>query len=164
MVRAGRFDIELVPSTSWGKSLYQLAWKTGRRSTWKLIRERELQRAGSKCEICGFSGKGLTCHEKWKYDELKYVQKLTGYEIACRKCSNVLHLGRASTRKELWDAVVKQFTLVTGLKETRLKDVFKIAMADWNRRSDFEWHIDIRFEPLMRAFESELNQLEATDY
>jgi hypothetical protein len=44
------------------------------RESWNKIRERELRRADYKCEICGYSGKGLHCHEIWK---------LVGYKILC---------------------------------------------------------------------------------
>ena len=89
MVKIGHYDIELVPSTSWGKSLYKLSRTKGvgfgRR--WLKIRERELSRTGNKCEICGFSGKGLSCHEKWQYDEINLIQKLVRYEIVCQNCN-----------------------------------------------------------------------------
>ena len=164
MVKAGPFNIELVPATSWGKSLYKLTHTRISRRYWDDIRARELRRAGSKCEICGDSSTGLTCHEKWEYDETRHIQKLVGYEITCRDCSNVLYLGRASTDEFLWKAAVKQFTYVTGLKEKDLKAVFDRVMDEWNERSHVSWHIDISEEPLLRAYEDELNKMEPSRF
>ena len=89
MVIVGPYNIELVPRTSWGKSLAQLSHvkESGFRKIWDKIRKRELQRALYKCEICGVAGKGLICQEEWNYDEANLTQKLVGYEITCRDCS-----------------------------------------------------------------------------
>ena len=160
MVNVARFDIQLVPATSWGKSLANLARQgEGFRRVWETIRQRELERAGYKCEICGDSGKVMPCHEKWCYDEASHVQKLVGYAITCRDCSNVLHMGRASTNPELWKVAIAHFTKVTGLTKRDFERAFRQAMDEWARRSRHRWHIDVSHELLARGFEDQINRL-----
>ena len=162
MVKVGPYNIDLVPQKSWGKSLYQLARtkSSGFRSIWDRIRERELERCGYKCEICGTSGeKGeLLCHEKWCYDESDYTQRLTGYEVVCKNCNLILHIGRTSVIG-LVDRAVAHFQSVTGLGKNELIKGVNEAKAEWLARSTHTWKIDISSDPLARKFEKQINNL-----
>ena len=162
MVTVGLYNIQLIPATTWGKSLAKLARQKGSgfRSIWDKIRERELNRAGQKCEICRAAASGLICHEKWMFDDAQHVQRLAGYEVTCRECSNILHLGRAFEDRELRERAKVHFARVTGLGDNVLDDVHDQAMKEWTQRSMHNWSIDISYEPLALAFEEKLNKLQ----
>jgi len=159
VVQIGSFDIELVPSTSWGKSLSKLSRTSGvgfgRR--WLKIRERELARAGNQCEICGFVGKGLNCHEKWQYDETNLIQKLIGYEIVCPNCNLILHFGR-TLAIGMESIAIAHFSKVTGLKKGDLERAGYQAMVEWMERSKKKWYIDISSELWALGFEDAINR------
>jgi hypothetical protein len=162
MVKVGPYDIDLIPLNSWGKNLSELARKkrSGFRRIWGKIRERELERCGYRCEICGASGeKGeLLCHEKWYYDESGYIQRLIGYEVVCKDCNLILHMGR--TRNiEFADRAVAHFQTVTGLGKKELDRAVNRAMAEWQARSIHTWKIDTSSDPLTRGFEKEINDI-----
>ena len=162
MVKVGPYNIDLVPKKSWGKSLSQLARTKGSGfgSIWNRIRERELERCGYKCEICGASReKGqLLCHEKWCYDESDYTQRLAGYEVVCKDCNLILHMGRTGVIG-LVDVAVAHFQSVTGLGKNEFVTALKEAMAEWRIRSAHTWKIDISSDPLARRFEKQINNL-----
>jgi len=162
MVKVGPYNIDLVPLKSWGKSLSRLARTRGSgfRSIWDRIRERELERCGYKCEICGTSGeKGeLLCHEKWCYDESDYTQRLTGFEVVCKDCNLILHMGRTGVIG-LVDRAVAHFQSVTGLGKNEFIKAVNEAKAEWRVRSTHTWKIDASSDPLARRFEKKINDL-----
>ena len=143
MVKIGPFDATLVPKSSWYKSLANLL----DRETWNRIRERELRRAGYKCEICGYSGKGLHCHEMWEYDDKKKVQKLVGYKILCERCHLAHHLGFATVSGRL-EETVEWISEITGMKESEVWKLVDKAFKEWEERSKYTWKIDYSYEPL----------------
>jgi len=167
MVRVGCYNIDLVPRKSWGKSLSQLARAKGSGfgSTWDRIRERELERCGYRCEICGASGeKGeLLCHEKWCYDKSDYIQRLTGYEVVCKDCNLILHMGR-TLKIGLVDRAIAHFQTVTGLGKEELNSAVHEAMEEWRVRSTHTWKIDVSSDPLARHFKKQLNDLRTRTY
>lgn len=57
---------ELVPRPLWGISAYRLL---GRGKAWRAIRQATLEAGGQECSICRSTESGLTCHERWSYDD-----------------------------------------------------------------------------------------------
>lgn len=167
MVKVGPYEIDLVPQKSWGKSLSRLARAPGSgfRSTWDKVRDRELERCGYKCEICGALGqKGdLFCHEKWVYDQSNCTQRLTGYEVVCKDCNLILHMGRTQVIG-LVEKAVNHFHNVTGLEKEVLSKAVSEAALEWRMRSAYSWKIDISSDPLVRRFEKQLNDLKSISY
>ena len=158
MVSIGPYNIELVPGTSFGKSLSQLAGRNPSfRTKWVNIRNRELSRAGNKCELCGI-GQRLECNERWSYDDGAFVQKLAGYEIVCHDCHSILHIGRTFAIGQL-DKATAHFTHVTGLKDEDLMKATAAAYAQWHERSKHNWRVDISSEPLAAGYSEALNGL-----
>ncbi len=145
MVKIGPFDATLVPKSSWYKSLANLL----DRKIWNKIRERELKRAGYKCEICGYSGRGLHCHEIWEYDDEKKIQKLVGYKILCERCHLAHHLGFAAASGRLEEAV-EWISRVTGMREGEVWRFVDKAFEEWEERSKYSWKIDYSYERLLR--------------
>jgi len=83
---------ELVPEPLWGISAFQVLRGS---KAWKVIRKDALDKALNRCESCDADGRGLSCHDKWKYDDKKCVATLIGFEIRCPLCHLATHIGRA---------------------------------------------------------------------
>jgi hypothetical protein len=67
--------------------------------------------SGQSLSICVASADVLVCHDKWKYDDEASVATLVGFEIHCRSCDAVTHVG--------WIAQVKDRE--QALKDARMK-------------------------------------------
>jgi len=65
MGRKLRLRIELVPSSVWRSSLYQLL----PRDVWHSIKQEIFAKEGRKCYICGTTEGRFSAHEFWEYDE-----------------------------------------------------------------------------------------------
>src|ERR1700709_2181001 len=93
--KAYRFVPELVPIDLWGRSASKML---GTRAVGtEKIRPEALAAASNACEICGIEqDAGLICHDKWLYNDEKCTATLAGFEIHCRDCDSVTHLGRAA--------------------------------------------------------------------
>jgi hypothetical protein len=88
---------ELVPSPVWGLSGSRLLPQP----VWRRIRQAEVDRAGSRCEVCDRpQPKGLVCHEVWDYRvaDRRGTATLTRLRMQCRACDQVTHYGLAESR------------------------------------------------------------------
>ncbi len=159
MVRVGPYDIVLVPTTSWGKSLAHLGRiDLGFRGRWEQIRKREIKRAKGVCEYCGAKGKALFCHEQWTYTTPTKTQKLSGYKISCRNCNLILRIGRSSVTGQE-GAAYAHFVKVTGLPRSDLESAVEKALVLFDQKSMINWRIDLSSEPLARGFENAVQNL-----
>ena len=136
-----RLPIELVPKPLWGKTLSKLsrnnsAW----RSHWKSIRMKELARTNDLCEIC--ADRAEIVHEKWVYDDVNHIQKLVRFEVVCRECSNVHHLGVASVQGYGEEAIM-HFREVNDLSEQNAKRLLNEALHVWSERNNHAWTQDL---------------------
>jgi hypothetical protein len=159
LVLIGPFDIVVIPESSWGKSLANLAYRQGSgfRGTWNRIVKKEIDRAGGKCEYCGAIDKGLLVNEEWEFDGSKLMQRLKGYKVSCRDCNLILHAGRTSLEGYLDDAK-EHFEKVTGLNANDLAVAVLSATAEGKARSAKMWKVDVSSEPLAQGFEDLVNQ------
>lgn len=137
-----RLTIELIPETSWGKSLYRVL----RSSQWKRLREEAVTKAGNACSICGASGVRLFCHETWSYYPDSRVQRVTGIEVICGLCNGVKHIGRTGILAlegtvEFAD-VVDHFMAVNRCDLATFKAHVDEAYAKWRESSTIAWTID----------------------
>lgn len=88
---------ELVPSPVWGLSGSRLLPQP----VWRRIRQVEVDRTGSRCEVCGrLQAKGLICHEVWEYTTTAGhgAATLRTLRMQCRRCDQVTHYGLAESR------------------------------------------------------------------
>lgn len=126
-----KLRIELIPKTAWFSSLYHLI----PREVWKSIRAERIKTAGAKCEICGSSVKPLYLHEIWEYDDEKHVQKLLRFQLLCRKCHWIKHIGLAkikADRGELdYDELVKHFCKVNQCPKKQ-KPIYHGKLEDFD--------------------------------
>jgi len=178
LAKLGAFEVNLIPSSSWGRSIANLArgwvgWGEERlrvepalterfREVWRLIRERELRRAEWRCEICGARGR-LEVHELWDYDEEECVQRLKGYVVLCSPCHEVHHLGRSLATGRL-EAAIDHMVRVNRAKGFNVSphEVNKFieeAFKEWRLRSQKAWRIDVSPEPLLGDLANIANDL-----
>lgn len=137
-----KLEIELVPNTVWFKSLYQLL----PREVWNSIRAEHIRTTGAKCEICSSLVRPLQLHEIWEYDDEKHVQKLLGFQLLCRKCHWIKHIGLAGIKADKdeldYDELIEHFC---GVNQCSRKDFDKHkhkAFEIWRERSTHEWKQD----------------------
>jgi hypothetical protein len=137
-----KLNIELVPSTVWNSSLYQLL----PRNIWNKIRDDHIERHGRKCQVCGETRGVMNLHEIWTYDDENHIQKLEGFILLCRMCHHVKHIGLAgilaSQGKLDYDKVIEHFCKVNTCTiqdfEAHKAEAFEI----WSIRSCDEWEQD----------------------
>lgn len=134
--------IELVPKTSWGKNIRAQIT----RRAWERERAEVIESQGNRCGLCGADGK-LRCHEIWDYDDSTLIQKLSGLIALCGICDLIKHLGRTS---HLIGAGIvnpremeEHFMRVNECDLETFKKHRDEAMAQWKRRSNHTWTIDL---------------------
>lgn len=148
-----KLTIELVPSTSWYKNFRTVLSP----SEWRKIREKTLTKYRNKCGICGAT-KGrkwrLHCHERWKYDDKRHIQKLIGFIPLCNLCHFTKHMGFAGILEtEGWlgkNEVVRHFTKINNCNRKVFEEHVKEAFEKWYERSQYEWQINFgRYKKLI---------------
>ncbi len=136
-----RLEIELVPGPLWRKNLRTVI----PRREWERLRGEAIQAAGNRCEICGFQGQ-LFGHERWDYNDARFVATLRGLHMLCGLCNLVKHFGKAGAlaaegrvdeRK-----VVSHFMTVNGVSRSVFADHRDAAFEVWAVRSGKKWTID----------------------
>lgn len=134
-----RLTIELVPGTTWEVNLRSLLTT----KAWDAIRKGVYRAANYRCEVCG--GKGpkhpVECHEKWHYDDAKWVQTLVGLEALCPMCHKARHIGLA-IHLGLGPAVIAHLQRVNGIGVAEAKAMVREAFAVWAKRSEHVWTVD----------------------
>lgn len=137
-----KLSIELVPKNLWRQSLYH----TLSSKDWQKIRQRELERADHRCEVCGFQGR-LICHEIWQYNDQKGVRRLKGFKIVCSLCNFVHHFGLArvlaSKGKLDLEAVIQHYMEVNGVSREMFDQDRAEALRLWKGRSLVAWKTDL---------------------
>lgn len=134
-------SIELIPKTAWYKNVRS----TVPCSVWMEIRVLHLRHF---CVYCGTEHE-LNLHEIWQWDDIRHVQKLTGFETVCFLCHNIKHLAFGGImieqgvieRKDL----VKHYCQVNDCSAKDFeRDAFE-AMKVWEERSKFVWILDMTY-------------------
>lgn len=87
-----KLAIEPRPSSTWGLTLANLLPK----KEWDKIRSQSYREADYQCEICENVNDQLHCHEVWRFDDKKKIQRLATVLCLCRLCHDVKHFGRSS--------------------------------------------------------------------
>jgi len=146
-----KLEIELVPSSLWGFSLYGFYSKANPQR-WREIKEDIKTREGDKCWICGQQGKPfrLEAHEFWDYDEKNKIQKLVAIHHLCSQCHRIKHIGRslftAEGQQELGEKgkqqLVSHFCKVNQCSESDFQRHQKEAFETFQRRSRLDWYQD----------------------
>jgi hypothetical protein len=136
--------VELVPTTCH----YSNVRSTVTTAEWDKIRTLSYAAANHKCEICDNTGKNqgyrhnVECHEIWKYDDKKKIQKLVGLISLCPLCHQVKHIGRAiAIGKE-----IQCFIQLAKVNKWTRQQIDKHIIESFElhkERSKHEWTLDI---------------------
>lgn len=94
-MRGLKLKIEPIPNFTWGISLANKLPK----EEWDKLRQQVYRDANYTCEICGATGGVLHCHEVWKFDDKRKIQRLIKLECCCDLCHDVHHFGRTKAMK-----------------------------------------------------------------
>jgi hypothetical protein len=142
-----RLSPQLVPKPLWRISGAQQLT----RAAWEQIRQDEIHRADNRCEVCHKSpqGKGdyLICHEVWDYEDQTGRATLTRFEIHCRACDLVTHMGRAKAHG-YFEAALERLSHINNLTEEEARQVFDGAMALWRERNKVNWQVTVNKDAL----------------
>jgi len=135
-----KLTIELVPRTTWYANVRNLVTY----SQWEKIKRQTRQKAGSVCEICGGVGDRwpVECHEVWQYDDETHVQKLTGFVALCPMCHMVKHFGHTALIGQT-QAATEHLAAVNDWDAQTTQEYITAAYAEWQRRSCYDWQLDL---------------------
>jgi hypothetical protein len=143
-----KLEIELVPSTAWNKSLYNILPV----DDWSRIKSEIYAKEGHKCYVCGKAGEKLEAHEFWEYDDRTRTQKLVGIHHLCDLCHKIKHLGfwlhtedgrlRLKQQGLTRNRLIEHFCKVNGCQTEDFLSAEKQAFRVWEFRSKHEWKQD----------------------
>ncbi len=152
-----KLTIELVPSTAWNQSLYNLL----PRNEWNKIKNNVFAQEGYQCYICGDSTGTMSLHEFWSYDETSHVQKLDEFHHLCNKCHKIKHIGfwchttdgQAKLEQEGYsrEDLVKHFCKVNNCSQRDFERYEEESLGIWEKRSQHGWSQDFGdYEKLLK--------------
>lgn len=136
--------VELVPKTCH----YSNVRTTIKTKDWDLIRRISYEKANHCCEICGQTGleqgykHKVECHEIWKYDDKKKIQKLIGLISLCPLCHQVKHIGRAMAIGKQPE-VFKHLEIINEWNHKQVVEHLAEAFMINKERSTHQWSLDI---------------------
>jgi 5-methylcytosine-specific restriction endonuclease McrA len=136
--------VELIPKTC----QYINARTIVKSTYWDKIRHIVYKKANNKCEICGEHGlkqgfkHKLECHEVWKYQDRKKVQKLAKLMALCPLCHQAKHIGRTSYIGKADDAY-ERLKKINGWDLIQLSEHIDKAFEKNKERSNHKWTIDL---------------------
>jgi len=153
-----RLQIELVPSTVWFSSIYNLYRESNRLDKWQNIKEELLRKEGNHCWVCGIEDRRLEAHEFWEYDDNKHVQKLVAIHHLCDMCHKIKHVGfwchTSNGKRKLEqsgltrDDLIKHFCKVNNCTEKEFVAHEDEAFKIWKERSKHKWKQDFgQYDP-----------------
>ena len=145
-----KLELELIPESTWGKSLAQLLPK----EVWDDLRREVYAIFNHTCAICGATDKQLHCHEKWEFDDKNHIQRLVGFVCICVDCHDIKHWGRtvAEAHKngdsEKLVRLTKHFCEVNKCSE-KVFTLHKVEVGDIaQKRSRYRYTVDFgKFRP-----------------
>jgi hypothetical protein len=132
--------VELVPQSCWFSNVRDHVDK----DTWDRLRKATYKQAGYRCEVCGGQGPKwpVECHEVWRYDDQKRIQKLTGLIALCPSCHQVKHIGLAGVQGK--EGIAKaHLAQVNGWTEKQVDDYLDEVWRVWDDHSRHQWNLDL---------------------
>lgn len=158
MSREGfKLAIELVPSTVWFSSLYQIYKERNQLNEWRKIKEQLFRVEGRRCWICGKEGR-LEAHEFWEYDDENHTQRLTAVHHLCGMCHKIKRIGfwchTEEGRKLLEksglprDDLGSHFCVINNCSRREFEEHEEESFKLWRERSKYEWKQDFgKYDP-----------------
>ncbi len=136
-----KLNFELVPDSCWHSNLRSLLSP----AQWDLVRREAYGRASGKCAICGAPSARLEAHERWEYDEDAHVQKLADVIAICRRCHEVIHIGRTQLKGNEREAEA-HFMKVNDCTYAEYRKALGEANEAHRRRNKVaEWKLDLSY-------------------
>jgi len=147
-----KLTIELIPSTVWFSSVFQILNERGERDKWQHIKSELFKIEGRRCWICRTEQGRLEAHEFWDYDDNNHVQKLASIHHLCDLCHEIKHIGfwchtvdgqeklakLGLSEKDL----VEHFCKVNNCEEKDFRKHESQAFKIWKERSNHKWKQD----------------------
>ena len=132
--------VELVPSTCWFSNVRDHL----SRKTWDFLRKSIYKQANYRCEVCGGRGDkwAVECHEIWYYDDLNYIQTLSGLTALCPSCHQVKHIGLAGLRG-YGKRAEAHLAKINGWTREKTDTYLKTVWDTWQERSSHDWSLDL---------------------
>jgi hypothetical protein len=143
--RYPKIIIDLIPETSFGVNI-----RSEYPKEWEIIRHLCYTRAKYHCEICGEQGtdqgfrQSVDCHELWKYDALKGIQKLVDFVALCPLCHKCHHLGFAEMEGRLIECL-DRIMKINKINNKQANSLWRQAQVIWQCRSRVKWRLDVSF-------------------
>ncbi len=150
--------IELVPSTVWFSSIYQIYKNRNQSSRWSKIKKEIFEKEGRRCWVCDKEYGRLEAHEFWEYDDENHIQKLAAIHHLCDMCHKIKHIGlwcytekgskqlakSGLTREDL----INHFCKVNNCSRKQFEEHERRAFKIWGERSRYEWKQDFgKYDP-----------------
>ena len=139
-----KLEIELIPKTCH----YINVRTTVKSKYWDKIRNIVYKKAKYKCEICGEDGKSqgykhkLECHEVWKFQDKKKVQKLSKLMALCPLCHQAKHIGRTSFIGKA-EYAYERLQEINKWDIVQLTEEINKAYKKNKERSLYDWTLDL---------------------
>lgn len=136
-----KLNFELVPDSCWYSNLRSILSP----AQWDTVRREAYSRAGGRCMVCGAKSSRLEAHERWEYDEVNAVQKLSDVVAVCRACHEVIHIGRTQLMGGE-ERAAEHFMKVNGCSYSEYRKALGEANAAHRRRNKVpEWRLDLSY-------------------
>ena len=156
-----KLTIELVPSTVWFSSIYQIYKRNNQLNKWRKIKKELFEKEGRKCWICGAENTRLETHEFWEYDDKNHIQKLVAIHHLCSMCHKIKHIGfwcytedgRRQLKKEglSREDLINHFCRVNNCSREDFEKQEMEAFKIWKERSKYGWKQDFgEYDPNRR--------------
>ena len=135
--------VDLIPRTCWFTNVRSCVAQRD----WERLRRVIVERADSKCEVCGATRdasikRWLEVHERWAYDETTATQTLKRLICLCTDCHQATHFGFAQVHGR-GEKALKHLMKVTGLDRDVAKEHVTIAFDVWDKRNRTAWTLDL---------------------
>ena len=147
---------EYVPVPLSGFSAFRLLRNS---SSWKNIREAEIEKARNRCCVCGFSRPPLYCHEHWQYRDTQRLAVLVRFAVLCHRCNYATHADLAAAHGKHYVAIA-QLCTVNRITKAEAEWACKLAWLRRDNRRNKCWKVSVS-RPLLRAY-PQLRILEKT--
>lgn len=139
MKKQYKLNFEMVPEECWYANLRSVLPP----AQWDRVRRDAYARAGGRCMICGAPASRLEAHERWSYDDKKKLQKLETVAAVCRRCHEVIHIGRTALIGRGEEAM-EHFMKVNGCTQSEYHEALGEANRLYLERNKVEgWATDL---------------------
>ena len=135
--------VDLIPRTCWFTNVRSCVSQRD----WERLRRVIVDRADSKCELCGATRdpsikRWLEVHERWAYDQPTLTQTLKRLICLCTDCHTVTHFGFAQMRG-LGERATEHLMKVNHIDRDEADEQIMDAFDLWDQRNQFIWTLDL---------------------